>query len=202
MRDFMGHNRPESVLGKEKPCAEETFARHRSVGIAGATADDGQLQATETQSATIRRRFAQQMSRRVTQGIQSLSRKYPQSSFTVARPESGRAWSPLIRTTAVDNARNRWRSMHHSRPATTKRQRLPKAANFQHPQAIPPSNSLATSSGLSNFRGFHRKDTNCGPAHLRQHFHCWIPHYIERETYICTGECPAIPADRQQKAKS
>lgn len=154
------------------------------------------LTATELQSAAITATIAQQISQHVIQGIQSLSRTYPRSSFRAARPESWRAVCPSNRASKADRAGTRRRSEHHSQCAMNRHQRVPKEAQPRHPWAVQPSNSSATSSDLSKHYAPRHTGRNCGRAPDHQHFH-WHRPSSEHETYSCTDEFPAISAVQQ-----
>lgn len=159
------------------------------------------LPATESPSAAITATIAQQISQHVIQGIQSLSRTYPRSSFRAARPESWRAACPSIRTSKADRAGIRWRSKHHSTCASTRHQRVPKEVQPRHPWAVQPSNLSATSSDLNNHCAPRHTGRNCDRAHHRQHFG-WHRSSSENETYSYTDDFPAISAVQQREPSS
>ena len=159
------------------------------------------LPATESPSAAITATIAQQISQYVIQGIQSLSRTHPRSSFRAARPESWRAACPSIRTSKADRAGVRWRSKHHSQCAMNRHQRVPKEAQPRHLWAVQPSNSSATSSELSKHYVPRHTGRNCDPALRRQHFR-WHRSSSENETYSDTDDFPAISAVQQLPAPS
>lgn len=159
------------------------------------------LPATESPSAAITATIAQQISQHVIQGIQSLSRTYPRSSFRAARPEFWRAVCPSIRPSKADRAGIRWRSKHHSQCAMNRHQRVPKEAQPRHPWAVQPSNSSATSSDRNNHCVLRHTGRGCVRVHRRQHFH-WHRLSSENETYSYTDEFPAISAVQQLPASS
>ena len=158
----------------------------------------GELQAGETQSAAISKTIAQRTSQHVTQGIQSLSRTYPRSSFRVARPESWRAAYPSIRTSAADHAKNRWRSTQHWRCVLTKRQQSQRKAQSRDPWAIPLWNWSTTNSDLCNLHGSRHTGKNLVRVHPT--CRCSHRHCRERETCNCMDDRSAVPAAQQPQS--